>query len=942
MRFRRKICAARSLAEPARTRQQVRLACMVLTCCSVFGAFLPGLGGAAHASEPRIEAPSFPAPVQSFTAPVQTGVARCAKVNATGLYKKAPDPARDQDAAYCLGRRLPVLYDGAVFVRGVDDFYTGETVVWAGKLDVQGEPGAIPPPTAQAFAAGKPALTAVFRAEQDAEFQHNALKDCSPNWYFPKAFDIIGVRKDENGDQHPNPVKVDVQVYAPLASAEATLRIALNSNAVADKDNTLTVRLNGTALAENIGWKGPGYRVIELDFAASLLKDGANAVELLGDAVYIKYLDWVEIVTEAQPRLRDGSLVVLAKEDAVLALPGARYAVDITDFGAERAVDAKEGTFQLAAGRLYYFSDKLGALDFGPEIQLAEPNLDGKDYVCVGLRAMLSALDPLLQRKTSDGLHPACVAFEDVMNVYNGGMYGPDGVVTMLQRAKPAYVLLAAGFNRDCRDHLNRRAKDPDWHPGIPARMRQVEQLTVTDDYYTLDLTVKVGRVPVRTKEELGAWAAKAARHETSDALVLFAGQNKKADFSAYQRQYVGKVPAALLEAEGQPPEKVRQQLFDLMKAGSRLVIYQGHAQSWELDKELLDKSHAASMPESCWLLATCNAAYYHADYDVYIRDWMTAPKGGCVNAIASSSVGEDDQQDQVVRRFVENLLKNPQDDWGGMMQYLKKNLPLCEETMKDPNTPAFLRNSIPRDRKTIDAYSLLGDPAARVFTTPPRKTEFQQPSAQGQKQRQVLPPGPATLSLQFYGPWEASSFAEDRIAVQWRPTGAEPWRALALEAPLHPEANPIPFDSAALGKDGGVFELRVVERHPNAPETVWTTTRILQEGGTPSVPIVRIRKAQAKGPEMDTLECIARAKGPLADPKAVQTQFQVRDKSQPDKILEDTAWLDAPRYKHAPQDINTSLEIRARYRKRGIEGAWSEWMSLAPTQPDPGGIPLR
>lgn len=877
-----------------------------------------------YASEPRIAAPSFPVPEQSFTAAIQTGTGRYAKVAATGLYRV---PAQ-AGAPYCVGRGLPVLFDGAVFVRGTDDFYTGETCLWSGRLVVQGEPGMIPAPVPQGFSGASPEFRGVFHSEQDGAFQHNALKECAPNWYFPKAFDIIGERKDDQGEKHPNPVKVAVAVPAPAADGDATLRIALNSNAAAGKDNALSVRLNGTPLMDGFSWKGSGYRIIEVDFDPSLLRDGENTVELSGDAVYIKYLDWVEIEANAAPRLRDGALTVQARANCPFSCPQARYAVDITQFGEEHAVEGREDVFALSAGHLYYFADRIAPPAFGPETAFSEPDLAGKDYVCIGRRDMLPALEPLIQRKTADGLHPACVALEDVMNVYNGGMYGPNGVEALLARAKPAYALLAAGFNRDCRDRLKHREKEPQWFPGIPAHLRQAEQLTVTDDGYTLDFTVKVGRVPVNSQEALAAWAAKAARYEPPDTLVLLTGQNTKVDFSGYQRQYAGKVPSSLIEADGRPPEEVRRDLFGLLQAGSRLAVYQGHAQSWELDKGLLDGSHAGTMPVSCWLLATCNGAYYHGDFEVYVRDWMGAPTGGCVNAIASASVGEDDQQDQVVRRFVENIDMHPEDDWGGMMRYLKKNLPLAEETMNDPNTPAFLKNSIAKDRKTIDAYSLLGDPALRVFASPRRAIAVKPPC--DAPRRRVLSPGPVPVGVTFSGPWEAASFAADRFVIQGRAINDKAWVTVPLAEPLRREGNTFSFDSAALGLAGGVYEVRVAETCPGLPDTVWTVVRLLQESATPGVPV--IRRWQGRPPASGDPEWIvynARLKEPLADPKSVEYAFQIRDSARPDTLLEETAWQAVGQYKKRAADVPASFEIRARCRKHGAEGPWSEWTSM-------------
>lgn len=62
--------------------------------------------------------------------------------------------------------------------------------------------------------------------------------------------------------------------------------------------------------------------------------------------------------------------------------------------------------------------------------------------------------------------------------------------MSMLERFKPAYLLLAGGFHRDCRARCHGGPEDPGCHPRIPAEMRHVEQLTVSDDCYTLTNTI--------------------------------------------------------------------------------------------------------------------------------------------------------------------------------------------------------------------------------------------------------------------------------------------------------------------------------------------------------------------------------------------------------------------------------------------------------------------
>lgn len=884
------------------------------------------------AAEPVVDSPTFSAPVQSFDAPVQTGLARKATVKTLGFYK-IPDGV---DRIFSVGRPLPILPGGVVFTRTVDDFYAGGAVLWTGAVEITGDPGSIPPPSANALVNEAGDFVAICRTERDEEFYHNFLKECAPNWYFGKGREIIGVRKNEKGEKVPNALPIRVSVPRPLAAGKAELRVALNSNAPPKKSNQITIRLNRTVLLQDFAWNGPGYRILRVECDNALLNDGVNVVELLGDDRYVKQLDWVEIAAPAHPTLQSGSLVVQANADANLALADTGYAADITDFGAERPLPQPEGDtpeFTLEKGRLYYFSDHVDTVEFGPETTLHLPALEGASYVAVGPRALLPGVDALLAKKRDDGLSTASVVFEEVLDVYNSGIYGPDALVKLLAQFKPAYLLIAGGFDRDCRARQDNHSPAKGWYPGVPAAMRHLEQLTISDDPYMLDYAVKVGRVPLNTAEDLAIWAEKAVAYEPPDALVLLAGSNEKVEFSQLQSDLVRKAPAAYVEANGHSPEEVRNTLFGLMKAGSHLVVYQGHAQSYELDKGLLDSSHSSVMPASSWLLATCNTAYYHGDFEVCARDWMSATDSGLVNALASASVGTAGQQDQLARRFLDYVRDNPETDWGGMMHYLKQNLPLMASMMNDPNLAEFLKRGIPEDRMTIDAYSFLGDPAARVWAREPRTAVLER--SDSDQINQPLPSGSAPLVLRLEGPWDAAALEAKAVTLRIRNRSEEDWIEYPIETPLHQGENEITFDSSVLGQDGGLFEIRVLELHPDLPETVWVSTFLSQDSALPGVPEIMVRKPprqQEDAPGM--LFCLTMNRSIQHRGPGLDTQFQVRDSAHPDQVLVDTGWQAERRLSQQAPEEGVTLEIRARWKKNGFEGEWSEWRPLTPDAP--------
>jgi hypothetical protein len=665
-------------------------------------------------------APAFEAPAQSFSAATQVGAAGQATVGISGLYHVSAEAATA--GCFVAGTKLSPVYDNIYYISAIDDDYTGETVVWSGTLESKAGQGEMPRPAAQGIVDENGQYRAIFRTEEDLQFHHNYLKDCAPNWYMGPAYDIPGGNQDE-------PVVLTVQAPSLLRQGDAVLSVALNSNAPPAGRNTLSILVNGEQVAGEALWGGSGYRIIRVQIPAATLKVGANEISLLGDGEHSKYLDWVELEAPAVPKLQQGGLVVHAAGDGLLELTDADYAVDISEFGRERAlwpVQPASSSYRLEAGRRYYFSDRVGALHFEPPKHLSLPDLGGVQYLCLAKRDLLSALDPLLAQKRQEGITAAAIAIEDVLDVYNGGMYGPEGVLRLLLQFRPQFLLIAGGFNRDSRQRLPQNAGNPHFERGVPAYLKMVEQLTVTDDPYMLDYRVKVGRIPLDGRQELEAWVAKAATFRAPEELVLLSGKTDRFNFSARHAELAEEYELAHLPSEGGEPDEVRRQLFQMMRERPHLVVYEGHAQSWELDRGLLGPAHAPSIPLSSWIFATCNAAYYFAHYEAFVRDWLGAPEGGCINALASSSVGTADQQHKLVRAFLERLREAPAEDWGSMVHYLKRNLPLKEDEMQDARMSDADKRRILKDRMTVEAYSFLGDPAARVLADPPRRREIQ------------------------------------------------------------------------------------------------------------------------------------------------------------------------------------------------------------------------
>ena len=266
----------------SRSTGPVRALSILIFCAVGLVSVLPVLAGKGPA-DATVEKPTFEVDGQRFTCPVQTGRGRKAGIGRSGLYRLPTG----SPPAFGLGRKLKVLDEGVVFVRGVDNLYTGENAIWTGDLRIDGAPGVLPSPPVQGKVTSEGRFRALFHAEEDVRFHTNAKKEAAPSWYFPKTADIIGERVSPDGTRKENRVSVKIDALSPRPGP-AQIRIGLNSNAPAGKKNRVTVFVNGADVV-TAEWDGHGYRVVRGTFDGSLVRDGANVVELLGDAGYSKY-----------------------------------------------------------------------------------------------------------------------------------------------------------------------------------------------------------------------------------------------------------------------------------------------------------------------------------------------------------------------------------------------------------------------------------------------------------------------------------------------------------------------------------------------------------------------------------------------------------------------------------------------------------------------------
>jgi hypothetical protein len=286
----------------------------------------------------------------------------------------------------------------------------------------------------------------------------------------------------------------------------------------------------------------------------------------------------------------------------------------------------------------------------------------GGDYVVLGPRAFLSAAEPLLEQRRSQGLEPVAVAIEDVYDEFGAGEARPAAVRAFLEDAfqrwtrTPRHVLLLGDASYDFKDAL--RTGAPNHVP--PYTIRDAYLWTVSDPTYAMvngedalpDFAI--GRLPARTVAEAHALVEKVlawenARLDLSGRSVLVADNSDAAgDFEADSETVARTLLAGreidriYLSREGGATRARVAQAFD---AGASLMSYLGHGgvAVWASENvwNNWDVAALAPQPEQPVLLAMdcLNGYFHHPSMNALAEELLKAEGRGVIAAIAPSSL---------------------------------------------------------------------------------------------------------------------------------------------------------------------------------------------------------------------------------------------------------------------------------------------------------------
>jgi len=474
--------------------------------------------------------------------------------------------------------------------------------------------------------AGRPAtgtrVIAKARAEEDAMYALGATGSPDP-WLYNCYL------SERSGEQT---VTLEVGNLEPCAP---TLRVALygyTEDARIDPDHELVVSVNGLA-REHLKWDGRGYRRFEIELPEGAIQEGANTVSLLAPGTpaiprgHMVILDYVELEYVSRVSLEHGPVALEVDGVCVVDVGGHEsrdatqgvWALEVDPAGRARRVPTRPGPrstrFSARPGFAHYVATSAqvrSAEDVRRANVMDVPT--GTEYLAVGPEEFRETARPLLDFHRARGLSAEYVSLEQAVDSCGHGRYGAGAIINTVRAVGPKYVLLVGDNGYDYLDHTGAGVD-----PMVPSVLVPSSRLCETNaDALFGDLDgdgvpeVPVGRLPVRTHDELARLIAKIVGHDVAGSVpagVLVADDaDSKCDFPAAQRRVAGAFPevawAELYLGVHGDSAYIRNGLTEAVNAGTDLVVYQGHGtRSWLASRpgSAGGPARRAARPSSTW-----------------------------------------------------------------------------------------------------------------------------------------------------------------------------------------------------------------------------------------------------------------------------------------------------------------------------------------------------
>jgi hypothetical protein len=472
---------------------------------------------------------------------------------------------------------------------------------------------------------------------------------------------------------------------------------------------------NGTA--EVGGLSGPAV-VLDVTLAAQTVAatpspGGASIDSVAGGTA--------DSVTTAVPR-NDRRMAAVPRNDGRLRDVAGTFGVRWLS-GVEALAGAVR--FRAEAGRRYLVVSAEGLR--APRVVMPEPSTlrsvgNQADYLLVAPRSFLSAAEPLLVRRASQGLSVKAVSLEEIAAVFGHGQPSGEAIRSFVSHAyhqwqapSPRYVVLLGDATTDPQHFVS-----TSWASPLPALWGKTSYLwtamdpaigAVNGEDELPDLAI--GRIPATTLEQAQSLVGKILAWEDSGqglagtAVLVADNPDPAGDFEAD----VDDIQASFLSARSTTTLKLselgaatRPAILAAFDDGASLVSYVGHGGSavWASENVLNSwdaPSLQAQSRQPLLLTMNCLNGYFVApNFDSLSEALLKADGRGAIAAFSPSGLSLDGPAHQYHRAVMTELV-------GGTRERLGDAIMAAQRGYAQAGLPPEL----------LSVYHLLGDPAMRI-----------------------------------------------------------------------------------------------------------------------------------------------------------------------------------------------------------------------------------
>ena len=418
--------------------------------------------------------------------------------------------------------------------------------------------------------------------------------------------------------------------------AGGAAELALELEGYSETEHAVNVQLNGVEI-DDLNWDGQRAHTAQLAVPSGVLREGENTLTLLHPdipgVVSWVYFNSFDVRYPRNLVVQNGALHFYTGTDTVATIDGLSGAavrilridnpgrpVLMENISLEASGSGYRASF-ISGGEGRFILVEDGAVKAPAWLQgYVEPQLNipanQADYLVVAPAELKDAAQALADYRASSGLITRVVTLKEIYLAFNHGVEDPAAIGWFIDYARdhwlvaPRYLALVGDSSYDHR-HLLGGVRDDHKVPAL--FVGTPDGIFAADNLYGAMRgnapRVAVGRIPVRTNQELLAYLAKLQAWESAlvtDQLVQLVADNADptaGDFPADSNNTLRpEVPAVLLAAQdvyldATNPGKAHDDLLAALNDGRGLVNYLGHGGIDRLAEEgILTSGHVPDL----------------------------------------------------------------------------------------------------------------------------------------------------------------------------------------------------------------------------------------------------------------------------------------------------------------------------------------------------------